>query len=65
MTPPWVLDYVVVHEVAHLPDFSHSARFWDGGASSRRPRRPAAPGRACTTRELRHALDSVGRGWWR
>jgi len=28
LAPPAVLDYVVVHELAHLADFSHSPRFW-------------------------------------
>ena len=26
--PPFVLDYLAAHEVAHLKEMNHSARFW-------------------------------------
>lgn len=27
--PPWVLDYILVHELAHTEQFDHSPAFWD------------------------------------
>src|SRR3954467_940967 len=30
LAPPYVLDYLAAHEVAHLVEMNHSARFWRG-----------------------------------
>lgn len=39
--PSWVVDYVLLHEVAHLAERQHNARFWalvDGYPQARRAR---------------------------
>ena len=28
LAPPWVMDYVISHEVAHLLEFNHGKEFW-------------------------------------
>jgi predicted metal-dependent hydrolase len=28
LAPPFVLDYLAAHEVAHLSEMNHSPRFW-------------------------------------
>ena len=57
LTPPWVLDYVVVHELAHLLDFSHSARFWELVRGLVPQAEAARRWLRSHDTELRHALD--------
>ncbi len=50
LAPPFVLDYVAAHEVAHLKEMNHSPRFWSLVKSH------------CTaTRDARHWLKTHGR----
>jgi predicted metal-dependent hydrolase len=28
MSPPWVIDYVVIHEICHLRHLNHSKEYW-------------------------------------
>ena len=37
LAPPYVLDYLAAHEVAHLVEMNHSARFWRVVAKGLRP----------------------------
>ncbi len=50
--PTWVLDYVLVHELAHLLEASHDARFW--ALVDRCPRAERAKG---FLEGLGHAVD--------
>ncbi|MCA1984588.1 MAG: M48 metallopeptidase family protein [Nocardioides sp.] len=58
--PPWVLDYVLVHELAHLIEPHHNERFW--GWVDRYPQAERAKGylagwAAGTNTDAPHSLD--------
>jgi predicted metal-dependent hydrolase len=55
--PPVVLDYVVVHELAHLVDFSHSTRFWSIVRGALPEMAVARRWLRDHARELHHSLD--------
>jgi predicted metal-dependent hydrolase len=57
MCPPWVLDYVVVHELAHLKVAGHSLRFWRLVEKHHPDSRQARAWLRDHHDELRHALD--------
>jgi predicted metal-dependent hydrolase len=57
MCPPWVLDYVVVHELAHLKVSGHSVRFWRLVEKHHPHSRAARAWLRDHHGELRHALD--------
>ncbi len=52
MAPPPVIDYVIVHELAHLVEMNHSRRFWDCVARVL----PDHPARRKWLREHEHLL---------
>ena len=78
MAPPFVLDYLAAHEVAHLQEMNHTPRFWHlvesvcpetmRGPRLAQPRRPAAPrhrglDRCATTSASPVAWTTTARSW--
>lgn len=57
LAPALVLDYVVVHEIAHLRDFSHSPAYWRVVRSLVPETDAARRWLRANESELRHALD--------
>ena len=57
LCPPWVLDYVVVHELAHLKVAGHSLRFWRLVERNHPQSRAARKWLRDHHDEVRHALD--------
>jgi predicted metal-dependent hydrolase len=58
--PAWVLDYVIVHELAHLSVACHDARFW--ALVHRYPRAERARG-FLMARGMADADDASPDGW--
>jgi hypothetical protein len=52
MAPPEIADYVVVHELAHLREMSHSPAFWEIVRS-------VLPGYGASRAWLRHHGDEL------
>ena len=57
MCPPWVLDYVVVHELAHLKIAGHPLRFWRLVEKHHPHSRAARKWLRDHHDEVKHALD--------
>ena len=53
--PPCLRDYIIVHELCHLRELNHSARFWDAVAE-------ALPDYEARARHLRHYERTHGTG---
>jgi predicted metal-dependent hydrolase len=56
LAPPEILDYVAAHEVAHLKEMNHSARFW----AVCRELAPHTPGARQWLKEHGHTLHGYG-----
>lgn len=62
MAPPFVLDYVAAHEVAHLREMNHSPRFWAHVARLRPDRRAASDWLKANGSSLHAVGRSLGSG---
>ena len=55
MLPPEIIDYVVVHELAHLLAPGHNPRFWGVVAAIL----PGPPGPPPVAQPIRHPVSAV------